>query len=78
LALPGAIAHLVAEKGSIALDGVSLTVNGTGKDTFGVVLIPHTGTVTTFGDLKAGDKVNVEADVFARYSARLQELKGNP
>ena len=77
LTLPGAIAHLVAEKGSITLDGVSLTVNGIGKDTFSVVLIPHTGAVTTFGDLKAGDKVNVEADVFARYSARLQELKGN-
>ncbi len=75
LTLPREIAHLVAEKGSIALDGVSLTVNGVGKDTFSVAIIPHTGAVTTFKGLKAGDKVNVEADVFARYSARFQEVK---
>jgi len=76
LALPGAIAHLVAEKGSVALDGVSLTVNNVGEDSFSVAIIPHTGAVTTFQNLKAGDKVNLEADVFARYSARLQEVKG--
>jgi riboflavin synthase len=77
LTLPGAITHLVAEKGSIALDGVSLTVNRVGPEDFSVAIIPHTRAATTFKGLKTGDKVNVEADVFARYSARLQEVKGN-
>ena len=75
LTLPAAITHLVAEKGGIAVDGVSLTVNQVGDNDFTVAIIPHTGAVTTFKDLGVGDKVNVEADVFARYSARLQDVK---
>lgn len=74
--LPARIAHLVAEKGSVAIDGVSLTVNGVGNKTFDVAIIPHTGDVTTLKSLKKGDKVNMEADVFARYSARLMDVKG--
>lgn len=75
LSLPEAMLRLVAKKGSVAIDGVSLTVNEVGKDTFVVAIIPHTEKVTTLGALKAGDKVNLEADVFARYSARLNELE---
>lgn len=71
--LPKEIAHLVAPKGSVALDGVSLTVNSVGEDRFSVMVIPHTLEATTLGALKAGDKVNLEADLFARYSARLSE-----
>ena len=73
--LPKNIAHLVAEKGSIAVDGVSLTVNAVAGDEFSVAVIPHSKAVTAFKSLKKGDKVNVEADIFARYSARLQEVK---
>ncbi len=74
LELPSAIAHLVAEKGSVAVNGVSLTVNSVAEDRFEVAIIPHTSKVTTFKSLKSGDKVNLEADVFARYSARLKEV----
>lgn len=74
LSLPEAMLRLVAKKGSVAIDGVSLTVNALGKDTFEVAIIPHTEKVTTLGALKVGDKVNLEADVFARYSARLNDL----
>ena len=74
--LPASIAHLVAEKGSVTLNGVSLTINGVEKDTFSVAIIPHTEAVTTFKSLKVSDKVNLEADVFARYSARLKEVTG--
>ncbi len=77
LSLPETIAHLVAEKGSIAVDGVSLTVNKVEKNRFEVAIIPHTEKVTTLAGLKPGDKVNLEADVFARYSARLRELGKN-
>jgi len=77
LEMPGAIAHLIAEKGSIAVDGVSLTVNAIGPGRFEVAIIPHTEAVTTFRSLKSGDKVNLEADVFARYSARLKEVRGD-
>ena len=73
--LPKPIAHLVAEKGCISVDGVSLTVNGAGPDTFDLAIIPHTKKVTTFKSLKKGDKVNLEADIFARYSARLNEMQ---
>lgn len=75
--LPKKIAHLVAPKGSIALDGVSLTVNSAGEDRFSVMVIPHTLKATTLGALKPGDKVNLEADLFARYSARLIEATRN-
>jgi riboflavin synthase len=67
----------IASKGSVALDGVSLTVNeveDSGATTrFGVNIIPHTLSVTTFGDLKPGDAVNLEVDMLARYVARLKE-----
>jgi len=75
LTLPATITHLVAEKGGVAIDGISLTVNSVGDNDFTVAIIPHTGAVTTFGNLSVGDKVNVEADVFARYSARLHEVR---
>ena len=75
LSLPGAMLSLVAKKGSVAIDGVSLTVNAVSNETFEVAIIPHTEKVTTLGRLKIGDKVNLEADVFARYSARLNEIE---
>ena len=69
--LPPEFARFVAEKGSVAVDGVSLTVNEVSDDTFGVNIIPHTQQVTAFGALKAGDTVNIEIDMLARYVARL-------
>lgn len=68
---PQALARFVAPKGSVALDGVSLTVNEVDGDLFGINVIPHTQAVTTFGRLRAGDKVNMEIDMLARYVARL-------
>lgn len=68
--LPPALARFVAEKGSVALDGVSLTVNGVGPDRFDVNIIRHTQEVTAFGARRAGDKVNMEVDVLARYVDR--------
>lgn len=70
---PAALAGFIAEKGSITIDGASLTVNGVDGAVFGVNLIPHTQQVTTLGRLKAGDRVNLEIDVLARYVARLQQ-----
>lgn len=70
---PDSLAPYIAEKGSVTVDGVSLTVNGVQGAVFGVNLIPHTQQVTTLGKLKAGDKVNLEIDVLARYVARLQQ-----
>lgn len=61
----------IAPKGSIALDGVSLTVNEVDGARFGVNVIPHTLNVTTFSDLKPGSEVNLEVDLMARYVARL-------
>ena len=69
--LPDELAGQVVEKGSITLDGASLTVASVGRDTFDVALIPHTLDVTTFGRLAPGDLVNVEVDVLARYVAGL-------
>jgi riboflavin synthase len=69
--LPLNLARLVAPKGSVALDGVSLTVNEVDGARFGVNIIPHTQKVTTFGKLKPGMKVNLEIDLLARYVARL-------
>ena len=63
----------IAAKGSIAIDGVSLTVNWVEGGRFGVNIIPHTQDCTTFGSLKPGDRVNLEIDMFARYVARLLE-----
>lgn len=70
---PAALARFIAGKGSIAVDGVSLTVNGVRGSRFAVNLIPHTLAATTLGRLAAGDRVNLEADVVARYVARLSE-----
>lgn len=72
---PKSLARFVAEKGSVALDGVSLTVNEVDGIRFGINVIPHTAEVTTFGDRKAGDRVNMEIDVLARYVARLSETE---
>ncbi|MGD0142155.1 MAG: riboflavin synthase [Rhizomicrobium sp.] len=68
---PPALARFIAPKGSIALDGVSLTVNEVDGSRFGVNIIPHTTKVTTFGKLKPGGSVNLEIDLLARYVARL-------
>jgi riboflavin synthase len=69
--VPPAIARFIAPKGSVAIDGVSLTVNEVEGDVFGVNIIPHTAAVTSFGLLKPGDRVNIEIDTVARYVARL-------
>ncbi len=73
--LPDALARYVASKGSIAIDGVSLTVNEVDGEVFGVNIIPHTASITTFGTLQPGDKVNIEVDMMARYVARLREYE---
>ena len=73
LQAPAALARFIATKGSVALDGVSLTVNEVAGDTFSVLLIPHTLKVTTFGGLRAGARLNLEVDQVARYAARLLE-----
>ena len=65
----------IAPKGSVTLDGVSLTVNEVQDDTFGVNLIAHTQKETTFGNISPGDTVNVEIDMLARYVARLLEIE---
>jgi riboflavin synthase len=70
---PPQLSRYVAAKGSVALDGVSLTVNAIRDDRFDVLVIPHTLQVTTFGTLRAGDPVNIEVDLMARYAARLME-----
>lgn len=69
--VPVALSKFIASKGSVALDGVSLTVNEVDGIRFGVNIIPHTQKVTTFGKLKPGSKVNLEVDLMARYVARL-------
>jgi riboflavin synthase len=69
--VPKKLSKLVAPKGSVALDGVSLTVNDVDGSRFGVNIIPHTQQVTTFGRAKPGGHVNFEADLMARYVARL-------
>lgn len=75
LELPAALAPYAAPKGSIALDGTSLTVNEVQGNRFGVNLIPATLTQTTWGRKKPGDDVNVEIDLFARYVARIMEFR---
>jgi len=75
LRVPKPLAKFIAQKGSVALDGVSLTVNEVGDDTFTVLIIPHTLSVTTIGALKSGDTINLEVDVMARYAARLMETR---
>jgi len=70
---PEALARFIAPKGSVALNGTSLTVNEVQGAVFGVNIIPHTKQVTTWGATKAGDQINLEIDTMARYVARLQE-----
>jgi riboflavin synthase len=69
--VPADLKRFVAEKGSVALDGTSLTVNTVVDDTLSVLLIPHTLAVTTWRDRQAGDRLNLEVDLMARYAARL-------
>jgi riboflavin synthase len=68
---PAELARFIAPKGSVTLDGVSLTVNEVNGDTFSVLIIPHTLKVTTFGSLEPGARLNLEVDQMARYAARL-------
>ena len=75
LRVPASLARFIAPKGSITLDGVSLTINTVDGDTFSVLVIPHTLRETTFGVLRKGDDVNLEVDTMARYAARLIEMK---
>ncbi len=75
LRAPDTLARYIAVKGSVALDGISLTVNEVQGSEFAVHLIPHTLQVTNWGGLKAGDKVNLEVDQLARYVARLAEVR---
>lgn len=73
--VPDALARFIAPKGSVAVDGVSLTVNEVQGAIFGVNIIPHTAGVTSFGTLAVGDPVNIEIDTVARYVARLTEFR---
>jgi riboflavin synthase len=73
---PAPLAKFIAQKGSVALDGTSLTVNAVDGDAFEVLLIPHTLAVTTWGERQAGDRVNLEVDQMARYAGRLIEARG--
>jgi riboflavin synthase len=75
LRAPASLSHFIATKGSVTLDGVSLTVNAVEGDTFSVLIIPHTLKVTTLGALRAGDAANLEVDMLARYAARLAEKR---
>ena len=75
LRAPAPLARFIAAKGSVALDGVSLTVNEVDGDTFTVLIIPHTLKVTTLGAWAAGAEINLEVDPMARYAARLMETR---
>lgn len=75
LRAPRELARFIAAKGSVTLDGVSLTVNTAVDDVFSVLIIPHTLQVTTLGDWRSGSEVNLEIDLMARYAARLTEMK---
>lgn len=74
LRAPRALARFIAPKGSVALNGTSLTVNEVDDCDFGINFIPHTKEVTTWGDVKVGDRINLEIDTLARYVARLAEM----
>ncbi|MCB4805208.1 riboflavin synthase [Methylobacterium brachiatum] len=75
LRAPAGLSRFIAEKGSVCLDGTSLTVNSVDGDVFSVLLIPHTLQVTTWGERRAGDGLNLEVDLIARYAARLTEAR---
>ena len=70
---PKPLHRFIAEKGSVCLDGTSLTVNTVADDVFSILIIPHTLAVTTWGERQVGDQVNLEVDLMARYAARLAE-----
>lgn len=72
---PMALAKFIAPKGSVALNGTSLTVNGVDGTSFDVNFIPHTKSETTWGDLSVGDPINLEIDTLARYVSRLNEMQ---
>ncbi len=74
LRAPRDLARFIAPKGSVALNGTSLTVNDVDDCDFGINFIPHTKTATTWGDARVGDRVNLEIDTLARYVARLAEM----
>ena len=78
VALPPELAAWVVQKGSIAIDGISLTVAALGADRIGLQIIPFTREHTTLGDRHAGDAVNLEADIIGKYAARLAELSRGP
>ena len=73
LEAPESLRQFIASKGSITIDGISLTVNDVGSTTFDINVIPHTQVVTTLGERQVGDAVNLEIDMLARYVARLQD-----
>jgi riboflavin synthase len=75
LRVPAPLARFIAAKGSVALDGVSLTVNSVEQNEFSVLIIPHTLAVTTLGATRRGDGLNIEVDLMARYAARLIEAR---
>lgn len=75
LRAPRELARFIAAKGSVTLDGVSLTVNTAVEDVFSVLIIPHTLQVTTLSAWRIGSEINIEIDVMARYAARLAEFK---
>lgn len=75
LRAPRELAKFIAAKGSVTLDGVSLTVNTAVEDIFSVLIIPHTLQVTTLQGWQAGSEINLEIDVMARYAARLSEMR---
>ena len=75
LRAPSPLKRFIAEKGSVTLDGTSLTVNSVEDDLFFVLIIPHTLSATTWGERKAGDHANLEVDLMARYAARLTEAR---
>ncbi|GJD38925.1 riboflavin synthase [Methylobacterium bullatum] len=74
---PSSVSRFIAEKGSVCLDGTSLTVNSIDGDHFSVLLIPHTLEVTTWGERRIGDRLNLEVDLIARYAARLFEKRAS-
>src|SRR6185312_5798787 len=78
ISVPSALSRYIARKGSVTIDGVSLTVNEVQGDRFGINLIPHTQAVTTLGALRAGSRVNVEVDQIARYVERLVAGSASP
>ncbi len=76
IGIPPEFAHLIVAKGSVAIDGISLTIGEVGRDHFSVYIIPHTLKVTNLGRACAGDKVNIEFDIIGKYLARFKELGG--